>query len=173
VARVTAALRRGEDPLPVVEAYFCRVGHSQKDGDRIDAFWKKVDRSAGPQGHWRWRGNHYRNGYGSCAFRRHSHNAHRIAYLLAGFTIPPGWVVDHLCRTRWCVNPHHLEAVPTRINVLRGVGRSAQNARKTACLRGHPLAGANLYAYPTGRHCRACLRDRDQKRRRAGQTLER
>ncbi|PWG73550.1 hypothetical protein DF186_22500 [Enterococcus hirae] len=28
--------------------------------------------------------------------------------------------LDHLCRNRICCNPRHLEAVPRKINTLRG-----------------------------------------------------
>jgi hypothetical protein len=84
--------------------------------------------------------------------------AHRAAYELAHGPVPPGMVLDHRCRERTCINPAHLEPVPNRENVLRGVGPSAVNARKTACKRGHPLAGPNLYRMPDGRRqCRACL----------------
>jgi hypothetical protein len=45
--------------------------------------------------------------------------AHRITWELKHGPVPKGWTVDHLCRTRGCVNPKHLEAVPHKINVRR------------------------------------------------------
>lgn len=86
--------------------------------------------------------------------------AHRYAYELAIGPIPSGLTIDHLCRTPSCVNPAHLEPVTHRENVLRGVGPTAQQARKTHCLPGgHPLSGDNLYLRPNGkRECRTCRR---------------
>ncbi len=56
------------------------------------------------------------------------------------------------------MNPDHLEAVTNGENVLRGIGLSAQAARKTACAAGHPLSGANLIwrIDKRGRRFRAC-----------------
>jgi hypothetical protein len=45
------------------------------------------------------------------------------------------------------------------VNVLRGVGAAAKNARKTHCKRGHPFDEANTYWFgPERRHrmCRTC-----------------
>lgn len=72
--------------------------------------------------------------------------------------IPEGMDLDHTCRNRGCVNPEHLEPVTTQVNTLRGIGPTAENARKTHCKHGHPLEGDNLYVDPEGkRKCRACM----------------
>jgi hypothetical protein len=55
------------------------------------------------------------------------------------------------------VNPGHLDIVSQRLNLLRGDGLSANNARKVFCKRGHPLAGDNLILTKGGlRGCRTC-----------------
>ncbi|MET1083589.1 MAG: HNH endonuclease signature motif containing protein [Burkholderiales bacterium] len=47
--------------------------------------------------------------------------AHRVAWALANDRVPPAdQVIDHLCGTRACCNPNHLELVPQRINAERG-----------------------------------------------------
>jgi len=83
---------------------------------------------------------------------------HRGIYELVFGPIPEGLEIDHLCRRRACLNPVHLEAVTTKVNLLRGEGACARNARKTHCKRGHPLSGENVVIVPKGRHCRACIR---------------
>lgn len=92
---------------------------------------------------------------------------HRMAYERKFGPIPDGMHIDHLCRTRNCVNPDHMEPVTLEENVLRGMSPPACNARKSRCAREHDLVGANLYIHPTTgyRQCRACARIRDAKRK--------
>jgi len=83
--------------------------------------------------------------------------AHRLAYESFVGPIPDGLTIDHLCRTRHCINPRHLEPVTNKENVLRGESLSAINAKKTHCPKGHPYFGKNLLIRPAGsRSCRAC-----------------
>lgn len=53
--------------------------------------------------------------------------AHRIAYEIAIGPIPDGLHVDHVwlkgCRSRACVRPDHLEAVPQRVNNQRAADK--------------------------------------------------
>jgi hypothetical protein len=82
--------------------------------------------------------------------------------LLVG-PIPEGLTIDHLCRVRHCVNPAHLEAVSERVNILRGNGAGARNARKTHCVKGHAFTPDNLYRdYQGYRRCRRCHIDRQK-----------
>lgn len=97
---------------------------------------------------------------------------HRFTYELLKGPIPKGFTVDHTCHNssgcsggnsckhRKCVNPGHLEAVLIKVNVLRGAGLSAINAKKQFCRRGHPFSGPNLRLtkgpYGVIRECRTC-----------------
>lgn len=45
--------------------------------------------------------------------------AHRIAYFIYKGEIPDELTIDHLCKTKWCQNPAHLEAVTRLENSLR------------------------------------------------------
>jgi hypothetical protein len=46
--------------------------------------------------------------------------AHRAFYEDYRGPIPPGLVIDHLCRVRLCVNPSHMEIVTRGENTRRG-----------------------------------------------------
>lgn len=77
------------------------------------------------------------HGYGMFLLNGKYVRAHRVSYELFKGPIPKGLHIDHLCRVKCCVNPDHLEAVTNRVNVLRGVGATAVNARKETCPYGH------------------------------------
>lgn len=112
-------------------------------------------------GCWLWIGSSWQSGYGQWKIGRKLKRAHRVVYETLVGPIPDGLEPDHVCRVRCCGNPAHLELVTSRENTLRGNGPTAQNARKTHCLRGHPFAGDNLYVGPDGeRGCRICMRSR-------------
>lgn len=109
---------------------------------------------------WLWTAKVNTYGYGMFWLKYMGCNvgAHRVSYALAGKTIPRRWHIDHLCRVTACVNPAHLEAVPSRVNTLRGIGPSAVNAKKQWCRRGHSLVGSNVRFKRQGREriCRLC-----------------
>lgn len=102
-----------------------------------------------------------RSGYGRFCAKGKMVYAHRYIYTKTKGALPIGFQPDHLCKVRACANPDHLEAVTSRVNTLRGIGPTAQNARKTHCVRGHPLSGNNVWIRPSkyGRYCRTCMRD--------------
>lgn len=122
-----------------------------------DRFWEKVEK-AGPDECWGWTAATYHNGYGSFWNGQRTMRAHRFAYERLVGPIPEGLQIDHLCRNPACVNPGHLEPVTRRENILRGEGITAQQARKTHCVHGHPFDEENTYVHPRGRTCRACNR---------------
>ncbi len=110
-------------------------------------------------GCWIWMGR-TRKGYGVTCVRYLNKQVHRVMYELLINAIPEGLVLDHLCRVRCCVNPHHLEVVTHRTNILRGVGFAAKNARATHCSAGHPFNSENTYlnVKRNARQCRVCVR---------------
>lgn len=102
-------------------------------------------------------------GYGALSIKGKWAMAHRVSYEINRGSIPDGFDIDHLCRNRSCINPFHLEAVPRRENLMRGI-RTNQNAAKKFCINGHELSGENLYIKPNGaRRCKECARIRDRK----------
>lgn len=125
-------------------------------------FWTqiKVDKS----GCWIWTGGKsgtYGMFHDAQRLPRRTHMVHRISYMNLIGPIPEEMTIDHLCRVRLCINPLHLEVVTRGENVLRGVGTSAQNARKTHCDNGHAFDEENTHIRKEGhRECRACARNR-------------
>lgn len=110
---------------------------------------------------WEWTGWRSTEGYGWTHFNGRKESVHRTAYMILVGEVPDGLFLDHLCRNRACFNPAHLEPVTCRENLLRGVGASGMNARKTHCKHGHEFDEANTWFEKTGhRHCRACNRRR-------------
>ena len=125
------------------------------------------------KGCWLWTGSIDKKGratgYGRFQMAtRRSILAHCAAYLLFKGPIPTGRVIDHKCQTRACVNPKHLKAVTQRVNVLRGTGPSAANAKKTHCPEGHPYDRTNTVwdGSKYGRKCRICQNEQSKLRNR-------
>lgn len=133
-------------------------------------FWAKVDKS-GPVWNgtpcWLWTGAQGPTGYGTFRGRANKVYAHRFAYELLVGLIPPGLVIDHLCRHRSCVNSRHMEVTTIGANVLRGIGFAANYAKATECKHGHSFDIFNTYMRNTGsgRECRACRNFRARNRR--------
>lgn len=121
-------------------------------------FWEKIEPLPW-SGCWIWMGGLNDAGYG----RIHGNSrAHRFAYELFVGPIPSGLELDHKCRVRCCVNPHHLEPVPHRVNVLRGDAGLYLKSR-THCPKGHEYTLENTITRtdrPGTRECKTCQRDR-------------
>ena len=116
------------------------------------------------RGCWIWDKPHPESGYGQFARGK----AHRWSYEFFVGEIPKGLDLDHLCRNRACVNPWHLDPVPLVVNVMRGEGPMAVNARKTHCIHGHAFTPENTYRppkRPETRQCIACRRASESRRK--------
>lgn len=114
---------------------------------------------------WQWTKS---DGYGMVWTPNGMRRAHRVYYERARGLIPEGYDIDHLCRNKACVNPDHLEAVPHRENVRRGMAQWAENARTQTCKHGHPMTPENTYNNPSRKGfkvCRTCFRQHDERRR--------
>ncbi len=143
---------------------YCRLHYARlmKSGDplvggkrtRAEQFASSYDVDA--NGCWIWNRSLVTNGY-AAFWDGGIVTGHRWSYENFIGPIPAGLQLDHLCRVRSCVNPDHLEPVTLAENVLRGVGVSAVNARKTHCQNNHPFDTANTYIGSNGsRVCRPC-----------------
>jgi len=119
-------------------------------------------------GCWLWAGARKSNGYGQMGLAGKDVMPHRLAAKLAGMTIE-GLLVCHKCDTRACCNPAHLFVGTHSDNIIDAYrkGRRVQpNSLKTACPKGHPLSGPNLYVCRRGlRSCRECANARTRAAR--------
>lgn len=87
--------------------------------------------------------------------------SHRASWLFSGMKITKGLVLDHKCRNRMCINPHHLREVSRRTNTLENSNSpSAKNKIKNKCKNGHEFTKENTYNCKknglNGRSCRFC-----------------
>lgn len=123
-------------------------------------------------GCWLWTGALSSNGYGSFYNGERMVSAHSFAFKCHVGPVPDGLELDHLCRTRCCVNPAHLEPVTRRENTKRGTAGHHMRG-KTHCSKGHPLDEVNTYWRSNGnRSCRICERLKRRRHRRARRAHE-
>ena len=139
-------------------------------------FWSKVNKEGpipenrpelGPC--WLWTDRPGTGGYARYFKNPKSLMAHRFAYEEVIGKIPRGLILDHLCRVRHCVRPSHLEPVTHQVNILRGIGLTAQYAQKTHCRCGRPYD--LTYTRKNGRpfrDCHACAIARSRRYERRG-----
>lgn len=128
-------------------------------------FWPRVEKT---DTCWLWHGTLMRNGYGTFTVRGplRRQMAHHLTYRLDGRAIPEGYLLDHICRVRNCVNPDHLRPLTNRENVLLGIGPTAINAQKTYCSKGHEFTPENTWRDRRGgRRCRTCHNESERVRR--------
>lgn len=110
------------------------------------------------------------NGYGILRLPgrlRKQVKAHRLSYYLAHGSLPDDLILDHLCRVRCCINPHHLEPVTHLVNIHRGVAPSIIASIANQCTHGHVFTEVNtLIGKSDGkRYCRECCRLKKAARR--------
>ncbi len=103
----------------------------------------------------------YRTGYPIVWRSNKPSPAHRYVYELEVGPIPDGMDLDHACRNRACVAPHHLEPVTKHENQLRKSWR--YRAKRKACKAGHDMAINGVVTSEGGRVCRQCNRDAEPR----------
>lgn len=103
-----------------------------------ERFWANVRKS---EGCWEWVGALAKSGYGQISANGKNTFVHRLSYEWAGGQIPDGFMIDHVCRNRVCVNPEHLRLATSKQNAenlslrktntsgARGVGWDARRGR--------------------------------------------
>jgi hypothetical protein len=122
-------------------------------------------------GCWEWLGKIRKDGYADMSYRlgpqnRVTRKVATVAWELKNAReVPPGLVLDHLCRNPWCVNPDHLEAVTQKENWDRGDGPNSIKGRKRffcdACGNAYELFSTARASEEWG--CRTCRAERAKK----------
>jgi hypothetical protein len=116
-------------------------------------------------GCWLWGPRRSANGYGRLRLPSGaSATAHRFSYEFFVGPIPAGLQLDHLCQTRECVRPDHLEPVTNQENVQRAWAARPQG---DACRNGHVFTPDNTYVRPdrpNRKTCRTCVTDQRHRR---------
>lgn len=120
----------------------------------------------GPQdpvfGCWPWLGSLDKGGYPIVWRSGRPARAHRVVYELELGAVPEGKVLDHTCRNRACVAPHHLEPVTQTENECRKSW--SYRARIARCKNGHALAELAVITPHGGRVCRQCNQEAKERR---------
>ena len=124
---------------------------------------------------WRWGGTMRPHGYGTVSIGGATRGSHAVAFEMTKGAVPDGLEIDHLCHTRDCINPAHMEAVTHAENMRRRIstiGGGLGNSRKTHCIRGHPFDDMNTWQTVSAigspvRQCKKCHALRESARRAA------
>lgn len=116
-------------------------------------------------GCWAWLGKIGVHGYADMSYRvgpqkRVTRRAAKVSWEIANTTeFPKHLELDHICHSRWCVNPTHLRAVSHSVNIR---ARRPFKNTKDFCKYGHPMTDR---AIGNGQ-CLICRRQYEQEWRR-------
>jgi len=131
----------------------------------IDRFWSGVSQPADSDC-WEWTRGKNSSGYGRISIAYKNRLTHRVSYTLMVGPIPDGLTLDHLCRNKICVNPDHLEPVPSLVNVRRAKPHLLD---RDTCANGHAITPDSVYVFKSGKSsCKQCSSDKQKARVRSG-----
>jgi len=126
-------------------------------------------------GCWFWLGAQSKTGHGVFWLEDKVTTAHRAGYLLLLGELPAESHLHHLCGSKLCVRPDHLQVVTPseHCGITRPhTNRKLANQNKTHCPRGHEYTPENTWTSKKGeRLCKQCNHERGfERRRRLGET---
>ncbi len=100
---------------------------------------------------WLWTAYITPDGYGKFKMVGMCRTAHRMSFGMFVHEIQDGNDADHLCQVRHCVNPVHIQDIPSIAHKILG------HTRKTHCKQGHPFSPENTFRDARrSRVCRTC-----------------
>jgi hypothetical protein len=137
--------------------------HKISEQEHEAHFWERV-RKTSPDQCWEWTGS--KNIYGIWCYwhpdgKWVSIEAHRYLWkIILEREIPPGHNVHHVCESKFCVNPDHLELLTDAEHCRRHKRTDfffnlVEIGQATHCLNGHEFTPENTY-WDRSRKCRKC-----------------
>ena len=133
-----------------------------------ERFLGRVEMPASGFGCWLWTHGYNSRGYAQFAYvdevlGRGTNLAHRFAYREWRGPLVAGLTIEHLCGTKSCVNPWHLDQVTQKENIHLSPRWQAWQRRgmeQTHCPSGHELTPENTILRKKNgwRSCRICQR---------------
>jgi hypothetical protein len=103
------------------------------------------------------------HGYAQIGWHEDGHRfvmlAHRVLWTAMMGPIPEGYTIDHVCKTRKCINLDHMRLLSNFENARRTHGRDWPLGQ---CAQGHPNSA--LKSYPNGKRgevlaCSICMKE--------------
>jgi len=118
-------------------------------------------------GCWEWQGT-ISNGYGKIYYSHGFVYVHRLSLMLLNYDeYKKGPYTLHKCNNRKCFNPEHLYGGTASDNSDDTIKAGNNvNASKTHCIYGHEFTEENTFRDSYGRHCRKCIKERNDEWRR-------
>lgn len=119
-------------------------------------FWKKVDKSGGPDACWPWLAGASKEGHGRFKLNGKLYSPHRISFELANGKIANvaqfhGTVIRHKCDNPPCCNPKHLEPGTAHQNALDTSERGRLKPRRGEAHVGSKLTDAKVIEIKTSK----------------------
>lgn len=108
-------------------------------------------------GCWLWQRSRKKDGYARIYIDKKFYYVHRVSFFISNGHWPAKHI-DHLCKTKHCINPNHLEDVPQYVNNIRNSSPSVLAYWADRCVRGHDLLDIkNVFVKrDLSRNCKEC-----------------
>lgn len=134
---------------------------------RIASFWRRVDKSGGPQACWPWTGSRWKAGYGHLRYDGKTWGAHRFALFLATGSDPGKAHALHSCDNPPCCNPDHIRAGTSYDNMHDAIrrGRLTWRGDKSGEHNGRAKLTAEIVSQIRAEYAAGGIHQRDLARR--------